>query len=113
MNNTATFVLKSHGQALAAAGLHDATLDSVAFDWATAEASAAVMLVGGIRATLAFHSVKSVVLSRDQPWGPSNAINEAKTLPTGEHEIEMQSGDTLRFTASSWSLRISASPSEA
>jgi hypothetical protein len=113
MTHTATFVLKSPGHALEAAGLHDAILHSVVLDWAAAEVNAELALLGGIRAILAFHSVTSVVLPRNLPWGSSSAINEAKTLPAGEYEIEMQSGDALRFRASSWSLRVSASPSDA
>ena len=113
MNQTATFVPKSSGHALEAAGLHDAIVHSVALEWATAEVSVELALLGAIHATLAFHSVTSVALPRSLPWGPSNAINEAKTLSAGEYEIQMQSGDALRFTASSWSLRISASPGEA
>jgi hypothetical protein len=112
MNHTAMFELKSTGTVLEAAGLHDALLHSVTFDWAAAEVSMELALLGTIHAVLAFHSITSIMLPRNQPWGPSSAINEAKTLPSGEYEIEMQSGDTLRFTASSWSLSISASPSK-
>jgi hypothetical protein len=113
MNHTATFVLKSPGHALEAAGLHDAILHSITLDWPAAEVSAELALLGQTRAILVFHSITSVVLPRTLPWGPSDAINEAKTLTAGEYEIEMQSGDRLRFTASSWSMRISASPSDA
>jgi hypothetical protein len=68
MNHTATFVLKSTGTALEAAGLHDAILHSVTFDWAAAEVSAELALLGTIRAVLAFHSITSIVLPRNQPW---------------------------------------------
>ena len=113
MSNLATFILRSPNHALEGAGLHDATLLSVALDWEKAEVKVLVLLLGGIPATLAFHKVTAAVLHRDQPWGPSNSINEAKEHSAGKYVVEMQSGDALNFSAASWSLSITASPSEA
>jgi hypothetical protein len=113
MSNLATFILRSPNHALEGAGLHDATLLSVALDWEKAEVQVLVLLLGGIPATLRFHEVNAVVLPRDQPWGPSNSINEAKQLSVGKYLVQMQSGDALHFNAASWSLSITASPSEA
>jgi hypothetical protein len=113
MNHTATFTLRSPVHTLEGAGLHDATLDSVTMKWEKADVSATVVLLGGIEATLMFHEVTAAVLPREVPWGPSSSINEARTLPDGRYEIEMQSGDTLCFSARSWSMRISAAPGAA
>ena len=113
MNHVAIFTLRSPGHTLEGAGLHDATLRSVTMKWEEAEVIATVMLLGGIGAELTFHEVNAVVLPRELPWGPSNSINEARTVPEGKYEIEMQSGDTLCFSANSWSMRISATPGAA
>ena len=113
MSSTATFVLASPSHALEATGLHDATLESVSLNWQSAEAEVNLSLVGTIRATLVFHGVESVILPRLQPWGPSVSVNSASTLASGEYELEMQSGDSLRFKAASWLLRIGASPADA
>jgi len=113
MSNLTTFTLRSPNHALEGTGLHDATLLSVALDWEKAEVEMLVLLLGGIPATLGFHQVTAAVLPRDQPWGPSNSINGAKQLSVGEYVVEMQSGDALHFNAASWSLSITASPSEA
>ena len=113
MNSVATFVLKSPAHRLEEAGLHDATLQSVTLNWAAAEVVAVLFLVGGIRATLEFQTITSVVLPRELPWGPSASINAATTFPEGGYELEMQSGDKLRFGATSWSLKIAALPADA
>ena len=111
MSNLATFILRSPNHALEGTGLHDATLLSVTLDWEKAEVKLLVLLLGGILATLGFHKVTAAVLPREQPWGPSNSINEAKELLVGKYVVEMQSGDALHFNAASWSLSITASPS--
>jgi hypothetical protein len=113
MSHIATFALKSPGHALEGTGLHDASLESVNMNWQKAEVSATVVLLGGVGAMLTFHEVTAAVLPRELPWGPSTSINEARTLPDGKYEIEMQSGDTLRISAGSWSMRISAAPGAA
>ena len=113
MSTLETFILSGPNHALDGAGLHDATLLSVALDWKEAEVKVLVLLLGGIPATLGFHKVTDAVLPRDQPWGPSNSINGASEVSVGKYAIEMQSGDTLHFNAASWSLRITASASEA
>ena len=113
MSSLATFTLRSPSHSIDGAGLHDATLLSVALDWENAEVKVQVLLLAGVPATLGFHQVTAAVLPREQPWGPSNSINEAKQLSVGEYVVEMQSGDALHFKAASWSLIIAASPSEA
>lgn len=110
MSQVATITLRSPAHVLEATGLHDATLVSVTMSWAKAQASAAVVLLSGVDATLTFYEVTAAVLPRELPWGPSVLINQARTLPDGKYEIEMQSGDTLLFSASSWSICISAAP---
>jgi hypothetical protein len=113
MSSLATFILKSPNHSLESTGLHDATLLSVTLNWEKAEVKMLVLLLGGTPATLVFHQVTASVLPRDQPWGPSNSINSAKQHAVGTYEVEMQSGDVLQFKAGSWSLSITASPSEA
>ena len=113
MSGLATFILRSPSHALEGAGLHDATLLSVALDWEKAEVKLYVLLMGGIPATLTFQQATSAVLPREQPWGPSKSINGAKEISVGTYEVEMQSGDLLQVKAASWSLSIKASASEA
>jgi hypothetical protein len=113
MSSLATFILRSPNHTLEGTGLHDATLLSVALDWEKAEVKMLVLLLGGTPATLVFHEVTATVLPRDQPWGPSSSINGVKERGVGTYEVAMQSGDVLQFKAASWSLRITASPSEA
>ncbi len=108
-----TFVLRSPAHSLEGTGLHDATLDSLNLDWETGEVVMHVRLVGGIAAELLFHSIKSVLVPRHQPWGRSASINAAKTVAEGMYELEMQSGDLLRLEAQGWSLKIGAAPGEA
>ena len=103
----------NHAQTLEGSGLHDATLESVTMSWENAEVSVVVGLLGGGDATLTFHEVTSAVLPRELPWGPSVSVNEARTTPDGGYEIEMQSGDTLRFSARSWSMRLNEASSAA
>lgn len=112
MSSLATFILRSSDHAIEGAGLHDSTLLSVALDWEKAEVKMLVVLLGGVPATLGFHEVTAAVLPRNQPWGPSSSINKAKQLSVGKYVIEMQSGDELHFNAASWSLSITAAPSE-
>ena len=113
MNQIATFEFGSPGHALEEAGLHDATLETVTLTWENAEVSLDLALSGGVGASLTFHKVTSAVLPRELPWGPSASVNNAKTIPGGKYEIEMQSGHTLRFSEGSWSLRISEAPGAA
>jgi hypothetical protein len=113
MNTLATLVLRSPIHALEGTGLHDATLLEVSLDWRMSQAKLEVLLLGGIPATLAFQGVTSSLFPKAQPWGPSNSINEAKVLSTGEYAVEMQSGDVLLFKAASWSLSITVAPGEA
>lgn len=82
-------------------------------DWGTSEARLHVLLAGGMPGTLTFHGITSLLIPKAQPWGPSNSINETKTLSGGQYAIEMQSGDVLEFKATSWSFSIEAAQGEA
>jgi len=93
--------------------LHDATLLSVMLKWSESVAELALLLGSNLPATLAFQGVTYASLPREQPWGPSDSINKTRSLPVGEYAVEMQSGDVLVFRAASWSLSITAAPSEA
>jgi hypothetical protein len=91
MNSVAIFSFNSSAHALEKMSLHDATLHSITMHWPSGEVEVSMFLVGGIRATLAFQAVTSVVLPGSQPWGRSNSINRSRTLSDGLYELEMQS----------------------
>ncbi|MBC5765867.1 hypothetical protein [Ramlibacter albus] len=90
---------------LAVLPLSDAYLVDVLFDW------------GNSRATFTFHpdelelhvlifeGVSELHVPCQRPWGPSAQLVAANQQGTNLFEIELQSGDTIRIAAASWSFR--------
>lgn len=97
------------------AGLHDATLESMALHWSSGEA------VLRIRTGDLTHPLRVIVASgvrrfgcdRQLPWGSSASINEVHG-PTATSdggtvlELEMQSGDLIRIDAVAFILQDGA-----
>jgi hypothetical protein len=85
--------------------LHDATLVSVNFDWATG--STVIALRTGLpeAPSVAIMAEGTTILrfARKLPWGESVSINEVRGPAAHENgsrlEIEMQSGDVLELEA--------------
>jgi hypothetical protein len=93
--------------ALSLADLHDAILESIAADWATASAVAHLRAVGpegGRPVTLTWSGVTELQMSRMQPWGPGAAVLEVRAAD-GMTEVVLQSGDTLLVRATRFNVR--------
>ena len=77
--------------------LHDATLLGLDIDW---PAGTAILSIGTMTETrrITVREVKSVQISREMPWGPSNSINNARIIEQENDvllEVAMQSGDMI------------------
>jgi hypothetical protein len=83
--------------------LHDATLTDVHLDWLAGTCALLLSRTSG-QYELRFNGVSDLAIPRRQPWGPSVSINSLRKDSSGLFEIEMQSGDILRISASSWSF---------
>src|SRR4051812_10996331 len=89
--------------------LHDAVLYRVSLEWEQRVFSAEVAIFldcskPAVPASLSFNGVRSVRLTREEPWGPSVFINrQYKTGPT-TYAIETQSGDVIEIDADGFSL---------
>lgn len=86
--------------------LHDAPFYSIAYTWQ--EHSLRIELSAfinnqqrAIPYILQFNGVKGFELSHEEPWGPSDFINEVE-CNNGEYKIKMQSGDILLIKADSY-----------
>jgi hypothetical protein len=82
------------------ASLHDATLESVNFDWArgVVHLTLKIMLPGFSGAVIGAKDVTELKCPRLLPWGPSNSVNSValEALADGRClTVEMQSGDVL------------------
>jgi hypothetical protein len=84
--------------------LHDATLESICFDWQSGTVSMNVHIADGSSSTLQFSSVKNLEVPRALPWGPSASINSQTHSNLERYEIELQSGDRILVVAANWSL---------
>lgn len=77
--------------------LHDATLLTIRFDWATRtcnfDFSGAPRLLEPF--TIAFTGVTELVIPADWRWGRSVSVLEARDTGSGRYEFEMQTGDTI------------------
>jgi hypothetical protein len=87
-----------------AISLHDAVLSDLRLDWKQGECFVRVSRVAGEDETLIFSGVRELNAPRQNPWGPSESINQFREIGEGQFEIEMQSGDVLKIVASSWQL---------
>jgi hypothetical protein len=85
--------------------LHDATLESASLDCKSGELRLVLDTTADeTMAVLAFSQTTRFNATREQPWGPSVSVNEARTLPSGAIEVELQSGDIWSIHAASWSI---------
>lgn len=65
-------------------------------------------VVPGERATphvLEFNGVTRLIVSRAEPWGPSEFVNAARGSGKDGFEIEMQSGDLIEIIGSGFEFR--------
>ena len=85
--------------------VHDATLESVYVSWETARCEIRLVPVGMPPHLLTFEGFTNIELPRREDWGPSSSINSSTQSGTGQFEIEIQSGDTIRIEAVRWTFR--------
>ena len=78
--------------------LHDATLRSVEVLWAEARCRLFLELAAGNH-ILEFRGVTRVEIPHEAAWGPSESVNGI-SVQGGVAAIEMQSGDTIKVSAS-------------
>lgn len=86
--------------------VHDATLNGVEIIWKEGRCRIHLDVWSdqshsSIPCILEFVGVTSVVVPKLEPWGPSDAVNNATSLD-GTFSIEMQSGDVIAVTAESF-----------
>lgn len=81
--------------------LHDATLLTIRFDWATRtchfDFSGAPRLSEPF--TIMCKGVTGLVIPAAWPWGRSVSVLEARDTGSGRYEFEMQTGDTIAVVA--------------
>jgi hypothetical protein len=88
-----------------ALALHDATLESAAFDWKSGELRLVLDITGEeTMAVLSFSETTRFNATRERPWGPSVSINKVREPSTGTIEVQIQSGDVWVIQAASWAL---------
>lgn len=88
--------------------MHDWTLLAIHFDWAIGRVAVELRNRSSMNVTLVAEGVSKLHVPRLQDWGPSVSINQV-TGPTDmagvKHlSIEMQSGDVIEISASSFIL---------
>ena len=108
MDHHARFVLKSSSHTLEDVALHDATLVELRVDLLQGSATLSLLLLGGLRASLAFQAVQHIEIAREHPWGPSESVNALREAGANAFEVEMQSGDVHRFKAGGWEFSVQA-----
>jgi hypothetical protein len=80
-------------------GLHDATLASIVFDWASRRCT--LHFHGAPSADLqhpfsiVFEDVTEVSIPSERPWGPSPSVLEVDGVEPGRYVFVMQSGDEI------------------
>lgn len=86
--------------------MHDWTLLSIHLDWAAAEATLLLFDPTSAQRRVVARGLSAFHLEREEPWGPSNSIDEM-TEVVGESgqplvlSMQMQSGDWIRLSAAS------------
>ena len=83
--------------------LHDARVSDVVVDWEKKRCrfKLSVFTTPGRSAkphTLTFEGVTLLVMSHEEPWGPSSFVNSLSSS-NGHFKIEMQSGDIIEVRA--------------
>lgn len=88
--------------------LHDATLISLSLEWEEGLFSIAVrgaVRPGTMGARIRWAGVTSVLIRREQPWGPSVSILETQSA-AGVDKITMQSGDTIEIVGATREVEL-------
>jgi hypothetical protein len=88
--------------------MHDWSLLSITIDWVSGEAAIQLVSPAGPK-ELKAHGIADIQIPRAFPWGPSRSINASHgPAPTSDGtatlKIEMQSGDTIKIVAKSFTL---------
>ena len=83
--------------------LHDASLQSIAFDWKSAQCQLELQCwsveLGRVQLIrLGFFKVSDLKVPKREPWGNSVSILE-QCFEQGIYRIQMQSGDCIEITA--------------
>jgi hypothetical protein len=79
--------------------LHDATLASIVFDWASRRCT--LHFHGAPSSDLqhpfsiVFEDVTEVSIPAERPWGPSQSVLEVDGVEPGRYVFVMQSGDEI------------------
>jgi hypothetical protein len=88
--------------------LHDATLETVTFDWPTGVVEVRLRTASGY-VVLRAVAVERLSCPRLNPWGPSSSVNEVRASANAAGgqvvELEMQSGDLITVEAASFTLK--------
>jgi hypothetical protein len=94
-------------------GLHDATLASIVFDWASRRCT--LNFHGAPSSDLqhpfsiVFEDVTEVIIPSERPWGPSQAVLEVDGVEPGRYVFVMQSGDEIWVSSPREPIRAVAS----
>jgi hypothetical protein len=87
--------------------LHDATLETIAFDWPNGVLEIRLKVASGT-VVLRASAVARFSCPRLHPWGPSSSVNEVRSALTADGhavvEIEMQSGDVLAIEGGTFTI---------
>src|SRR4051812_7623932 len=86
---------------LAIREMHDATLVSIRFDWASQVCVLEFSGAPGFTAPfeVAFSNVSQLVIPAMSTWGPSSSVLQVSDTGGGHFEFAMQSGDTISVVA--------------
>src|SRR5476649_2208289 len=87
-----------------ALSIHDATLSAIYVDWKAARCDIRLLPVGLAPHLLVFEEFTNIELPRRESSGPSSSVHKSIEQKTGQFEIELQSGDTIRIEASNWTF---------
>ena len=96
--------------------LHDAVLNDLRVEWEAGTAEIRLVAVddaAGHAVVLAAAGVRQVEVERRYPWGPSESVNSTsfESVEASDEvtlNIEMQSGDRIRVTATGWDVYTEA-----
>lgn len=89
--------------------LHDATLLGLTVDWKDGRAEVTFRVHPDSLVRLVGQGAVRVSVTRDQPWGPSDSVNEIRwsngvNVGGSVLEIEIQSGDVILIEARQFSI---------
>jgi hypothetical protein len=84
--------------------LHDAVFQDVKVDWKERTCTWHIMAFvdrtkDAVPCRLLWRGLRKLILSIENPWGPSIFINGQRSEPNGIYSIEIQSGDVITIEA--------------